>query len=129
MRLLALLTAVSLLAQAPDTTRRATFSTTTNVVVVDARVSDSNGKPVTNLAKDDFLLSEDGKPQTLLSCDLQHLESKALPAAQLKERYTAPPPPKPAPEMTPQDKPSKFQDRRLMIALIQSQSSRPPPPL
>ena len=79
MRVLALLTAISLLAQTPDVPRRATFSTTTNVVVVDVRVSDANGRPVTTLTKDDFLLSEDGKAQTLLSCDLQHLESKALP--------------------------------------------------
>jgi VWFA-related protein len=126
LRIPALLITLSLLAQTPDMPRRATFSTTTNVVVVDVRVSDSGGKPVTNLTKDDFLLSEDGKPQTLLSCDLQHLENKALPPPQLKERYTAPAPapPKAAPP-TPQDKPSQFQDRRLIVMFFDFSSMQP----
>jgi VWFA-related protein len=124
----ALFAAVSLLAQAPDTPRRATFSTTTNVVVVDVHVADGNGKPITSLTKDDFLLFEDGKQQTLLSCDVQHLESKVLPAPerQLIERNAAPAPPKSAPEVTPQDKQSKFQDRRLMILFFDFSSMQPP---
>ena len=128
LRVLALLTAVSLLAQAPDTPHRATFSTTTNVVVVDVHVSDGNGKPITSLTKDDFLLFEDGKQQTLLTCDLQHLESKALPSPerQLIERNTAPAPPKPAAESSPQDKQTKFQDRRLMIMFFDFSSMQPP---
>ncbi len=128
MRVLALLTAASLLAQAPDTPRRATFSTTTNVVVVDVHVSDASGKPITSLTKDDFLLFEDGKPQTLLTCDLQHLESKVLPSPerQLIERNKTPAPPKPAAEATPPDKQTKFQDRRLMIMFFDFSSMQPP---
>ena len=128
MRVLALLTAISLLAQTPDVPRRATFSTTTNVVVVDVRVSDANGRPVTTLTKDDFLLSEDGKAQTLLSCDLQHLESKALPTPdrQLIERSATPAKPKPAPEATPADKQMKFQDRRLIVMFFDFSSMQPP---
>jgi VWFA-related protein len=124
LRILALFVALSLLAQAPDTSRRATFSSTTNVVVVDVHVSDGNGKPITSLTKDDFLLFEDGKQQTLLSCDVQHLESKALPAPerQLIERSAAPA----APDVQPQDKQSKFQDRRLMIMFFDFSSMQPP---
>jgi VWFA-related protein len=128
LRALALLTAVSLLAQSPDTPRRATFSTTTNVVVVDVHVSDASGKPITSLTKDDFLLFEDGKQQTLLTCDLQHLETKVLPSPerQLIQRNTAPAPPKPAAESSPQDKQTKFQDRRLMIMFFDFSSMQPP---
>jgi VWFA-related protein len=128
LRILALLTAVSLLAQAPDAPRQATFSTTTNVVVVDVHVSDGNGKPITSLTKDDFQLFEDGKQQTLLSCDVQHLESKALPAPdrQLIERNATPATPKTAPDVKPPDTQSKFQDRRLMVMLFDF-SSMPPP--
>jgi VWFA-related protein len=128
LRIVALFAAVSLLAQAPDTPRRATFSTTTNVVVVDVHVADGNGKPITSLTKDDFLLFEDGKQQTLLSCDVQHLESKVLPVPerQLIERHAAPAPPKSAPEVTPLDKQSKFQDRRLMILFFDFSSMQPP---
>jgi VWFA-related protein len=119
---------MSLLAQAPDTPRRATFSSTTNVVVVDVHVADASGKAITSLTKDDFLLFEDGKQQTLLSCDVQHLESKALPAPerQLIDRSAPPAPPKPAPEITPQDKQSKFQDRRLMVMFFDFSSMQPP---
>src|SRR5690349_21753748 len=106
--------------------RRPTFSTTTSIVVVDVTVSDGNGKLVTNLTKDDFLLSEDGKPQTLLSCDLQHLATTALPAPaqQRKDQTTSPAAPQPA---TPAANPEiKFQDRRLIVIFFDFSSMQPP---
>jgi VWFA-related protein len=42
-----------------------TFSTEVNVVNVFATVRDSKGQIVRNLTKDDFTLSEDGRPQTI----------------------------------------------------------------
>ena len=36
-----------------------TFSTNVNVVVIDVRVSGRDGKPLTDLKKEDFLLFED----------------------------------------------------------------------
>jgi VWFA-related protein len=126
LRPLALLAAASLLAQTPTMSRRPTFSTTTSVVVVDVTVTGGNGKPVANLTKDDFLLLEDGKPQTLLSCDLQHLESKALPAPaqQLKDRTAAPAPPKPSAPAANSE--IKFRDRRLIVMLFDFSSMQPP---
>ena len=47
-----------------------TFSSTANVVVVDVTVTSRDGKPLTNLTKNDFLVYEDGKLQTLQGCDL-----------------------------------------------------------
>ncbi len=130
MKILAVLTIASLLlAQAPNPPR-ATFSTTTNVVVVDVTVTDSSGKPIPNLTKDDFVVLEDNKPQTLLSCDLQKLETKALPAAapELKTRdAVAPPSPKPAPAPTPATDPdTKYRDRRLIVMLFDLSSMQPP---
>ena len=75
MRFLSLLLTAAVVAQTPNTPTP-TFAITTNVVVVDVTVSARDGSPITNLAKDDFLLYEDGKQQRLLSCDLQKLESK-----------------------------------------------------
>ncbi|WP_148210014.1 VWA domain-containing protein [Candidatus Korobacter versatilis] len=40
---------------------------TTRMVSVDAVVTDKEGRPVTNLTKDDFTILEDGKPQTVAS--------------------------------------------------------------
>lgn len=126
MRLLALLIAASLLAQTPDAKRSARFSTTTSVVVVDVTVTDRAGSPVANLTKNDFLLYEDGKQQTLLTCDLQKLESAPLPPAQLKPRAveSEPPPPKtPAPASDAAS--AKYQDRRLIVMFFDLSSMQP----
>ena len=42
----------------------------TNIVRVDVTVTDRRGEPVTNLTRDDFLLTEDGAPQAIESCEL-----------------------------------------------------------
>ncbi len=128
MRFFALLMLASLLLAQTPNTHRPTFSTTTNLVVVDVTVSDSSGKPITDLTKDDFVLFEDGKPQTLLSCDLQKLETKPLPPADqtLKTRETAAPMPaqaKPAPASTDPD--AKYRDRRLIVMLFDLSSMQP----
>jgi len=132
LRFLAILSAISLVAQAPpspqnSTPRAAVFSSTTNEVVVNVTVSDGAGQPITNLTKDDFLLFEDGKPQTLLSCELQRLETKPLSAVapQLKDRTAIPAPPKP-PAIPPEDQRTKFQDRRLIIMFFDFSSMQPP---
>jgi VWFA-related protein len=44
-----------------------TFQTSSNLVVLDAVVKDHDGKPVTNLTKDDFTVLEDGVAQTIAS--------------------------------------------------------------
>ncbi len=134
MRFLALFTAAALMAQAPrppagpqnDAPRPATFSTTTNLVVVDVTVSGRDGSPITDLTKDDFLIYEDGKPQNVASCDLQKLEAKPL-AAQpsLKDRTQAPPPPKPRPVVAAGDA-QTFQDRRLIVMFFDFSSMQPP---
>jgi VWFA-related protein len=115
---------------AQDAPRPATFSTTTNLVVVDVTVSDNSGKPVTNLTKDNFLVYEDGKQQMLLSCDLQKLESSPLPppAQELKDRAAAPPaqPPKPAVQTPAASDETKLQDRRLIVMLFDLSSMQPP---
>jgi VWFA-related protein len=134
LRFLALFTAASLLAQAPrppavpesDAQHPATFSTTTNLVVVDVTVSGRDGSPVTQLTKDDFLVYEDGKPQNVASCDLQKLESKPI-ATQpaLKDRTQTPAPSRPAPQAAAGGE-QKFQDRRLMVMFFDFSSMQPP---
>jgi VWFA-related protein len=50
-------------------------------VIVDAVVSDSNGKPVSGLTADDFSITEDGKPQRVRSFDVHDFDliSESLP--------------------------------------------------
>jgi VWFA-related protein len=98
--------------------QRATFSTTTNVVVVNVSVLDRDGKPIENLTKNDFQVYENGKLQKLQAVDLQKLKSDVLPPVQqsLQQRPT----PFNPPNRAAQDSylKTKYQDRRLMVLLF-----------
>jgi len=52
-----------------------TFKLDVNRVVVDVVVTDSNGKSVSGLTKQDFSVFEDGGPQNVLSFDVHSLDS------------------------------------------------------
>lgn len=109
--------------------QRTTFSTTTNVVIVNVTVLDRNGKPIENLTKDDFELYEDGKLQKLQAVDFQHLKNTLLPSLDSPEAQ----PPPPSKGYNPdRDKAtvqntmlSKYQDRRLMVLLFDFSSMQP----
>jgi VWFA-related protein len=109
--------------------QRATFSTTTNVVIVNVTVTDRNGKPIENLAKDDFEVYEDGKLQKLQAVDFQHLKNTVLPPVDSPGAQPAPAPTGYNPE---REKAalqntmlSKYQDRRLMVMLFDFSSMQP----
>jgi len=110
-------------------TRRATFSLTTNVVIVNVSVLDHNGKPIETLTKDDFQLFEDGKPQTLQSVDLERLGTKPLPAFESAEKEFKPREPvgyNPKPDVSQEEKLTRYQDRRLIAFLFDFSSMQPP---
>ncbi len=116
-----LLAAQPLLAQTPK------FTINTNVVVVNVTVLGRDGKPIENLTRDDFLVSEDGKPQKLQAVDFQRLDNRVLPPPdQVKA-------PAPAPGYNPdRDKAaaqtglaSKYQDRRLIVLFFDFGSMQP----
>src|SRR5271165_2504795 len=101
------LLAVVLTAQ--DTQRTATFSSNTNLVVIDVYARDQSGKPITTLTKDDFIILEDGKPQAISVFELQHLDTELLPPIEDAPRTlvdrTKPAPPR-APQTPPVPTPS-----------------------
>jgi VWFA-related protein len=71
-------------ASANDTVLRVT----TRMVLVDAVVVDRAGKPVTNLTEKDFSISEDGKPQKIVSFSLhQGNKPKAQPLPPLLQPH------------------------------------------
>ena len=122
MRLIAIVLAALLATQPLAAQQRATFSTTTNVVIVNVTVLDRNGKPIENLTKDDFQVFEDGKLQKLQAVDFQRLNGQVLPPVDSPQ---AQPPPQPKGFNPEREKTalnntmlSKYQDRRLIILLF-----------
>jgi VWFA-related protein len=51
------------------------FKSIVNRVILDVVVTDTGGKPVHGLTQQDFSITEDGKPQKILSFDVHDLES------------------------------------------------------
>lgn len=49
------------------------FSATSNLVIVDVTVKDKSGKPIENLKQNDFVVTEDGKPQKISVFEFQKL--------------------------------------------------------
>ncbi|HEX4167220.1 MAG TPA: VWA domain-containing protein [Bryobacteraceae bacterium] len=129
MKRLAVISLCWLLAQ-PVTAQHATFSTTTNFVVVNVSVLDRSGKPVEGLKPSDFQVYEDGKLQKLQSVDYQHLSNSALPPVEKTLQEREPPAPKgynPEAEKAEKhsDLASKYQDRRLIVMLFDFSSMQP----
>ena len=98
-------------------TGAAKFSTTANLVIELVTVKDKSGKPLDNLTAQDFILTENGVPQTISFCEFQKLED-LTPASDIPE-----PPPTIAPvlqKLTPvQIAPERpgdlhYRDRRLL---------------
>jgi VWFA-related protein len=91
---------------------------TVNLVQVDAVVTDSHDKPVTNLKKEDFVLLQDGKPQTITYFNFVSTarDTTVRPTSAPKQGTTpgqkAPPPPPPPPRGL---KPSQV---RRAVALV-----------
>jgi VWFA-related protein len=54
-----------------------TLKVTSNEVLVDVRVTDRKGNPVTNLKQSDFKVYEDGVPQRINSFDLENVQKLA----------------------------------------------------
>ena len=63
-------------AQAPGTT----FKSGLELVVVNVVVRDKDGKLVRGLGRGDFVVLEDGKPQTVSSFDFEEIENASLPS-------------------------------------------------
>lgn len=90
----ALIASALLGAQAPPPAaqQQPTFRAATNLVRVDVTVLDKHGKPLTDLTRDDFAVSEDGIPQTIeafrfLETDGQPTDDLSLPIRSREHAY------------------------------------------
>ncbi len=109
--LITLLMAFTLAAQQPDEVP--VFRTSANLVIITVFVRDRNGKPLTGLKKEDFVLSENGKPQTISVFDFQQLTpgpKEAAPGAVAVEAQPAA-----RAESGPPPGRARFRDRRLLV--------------
>ena len=124
-KLIALATVFVAFEQVPA---QVTFTSETKLVIVNVTVKDKMGIPVSNLKKEDFEITEDGKKQGVDVFEFEKLSSDLLPAVpddsgapkQLEERVAPKPAPKPAPvaatpaAVTGSLETSKRKDRRLL---------------
>jgi VWFA-related protein len=81
------------LAAAPRQAEKPTFPAGTEVVTVDVVVTDRDGRPVTDLRKEDFTVTEDGKPQEIVAFDAIHRPAPAATEAPAPAAVAAPPAP------------------------------------
>jgi len=106
-----------------------TFSSSANLVIIDANVRDKSGKVIPDLSKNDFTILEDGKPQMVSVFEFQKLEGDTLlppvPAVKPAADATAPKAaalavttPKAAPTSTASTPVIRYQDRRLIAMLF-----------
>lgn len=116
----------------------ATFKTSSNLVILNVTVKDKSGKLLDKLKKDDFVVLEDGKPQTISVFDLEKLGNDLLPPIEpepkvLKTRDPAgakpaavPAAPKPAAEVKqPTPAQVRHQDRRLLAMFFDFSTMQP----
>lgn len=126
-----LVTAAFLLAQEPQPSVK--LSVTTNLVIVNVDVRDRDGKPIEGLKAEDFVVTEDGKPQKISVFEYQRLETDVpAPApsikAEAKREPTATKTERPVPkkEITPSAPGQvRYRDRRLLVLFFDF-SSMPP---
>jgi VWFA-related protein len=128
LKYLAIVVTAALLAAQLSSQQTATFSTTANVVTVNVTVTSRDGKSIANLTSSDFLVYEDGKLQSLQSCELQKLENKPLepilPAKTLQTREAPrPATAAPAPEAPPAK--ADLRDHRLIVMLFDISTMQP----
>ena len=114
---------------APAADGTVTFRTNTQLVVETVIVKDKNGKPIEGLTAKDFVITEDGVPQTIQFCEFQKLDAapdtSVTPPAAPAGAITVPPVTRSqiTPE-TPGD--IRYRDKR-MLAIYFDMTSMPIP--
>jgi VWFA-related protein len=107
------------------------FSTITQLVVETVIVKDKNGKPIEGLTAKDFIITEDGTPQTIQFCEFQKLDAPEGPDAAGAPAPVTPPPSNVTSVTRGQIKPEppgdiRYRDKRMM-AMYFDMASMPVP--
>src|SRR5579872_4988375 len=72
---------------APGTKKMFQFEASSNLVIETVSLKDKSGNPVEGLKATDFVVMEDGKPQTVKFFEFQKLENEAAPAPEPGRRW------------------------------------------
>ena len=66
---------------APIAAQQPTFRAGTRLIVEEVTVKDKDGKPIEGLTAKDFIVTEDGEPQTISFVEFQRLSNSSEPSA------------------------------------------------
>jgi VWFA-related protein len=124
-KFLDLLLAVSLLCSYLPSQTDYTFHAETEVVLVNVTVRDKTGNFVRDLKPEDFQIKEDGKPQQVVSFDIENTDAiPAMDVAQAKP-FASSPASAPASAVPPPAAPVEFKDRRLIVLFFDLSGMEP----
>jgi VWFA-related protein len=112
----------------PGSAQTPTFQTSTQLVIETVSVKDKSGKSIDNLTAKDFIITEDGAPQTIRFFEYQKMQETALEAPIPAQSSRAAPLARlPKTQIAPESPGSvKYHDRRL-LALYFDMSAMPVP--
>ncbi len=114
-----------------NTTQQPTFRSGTRLVVQTVTVKDRDGKPIEGLTAKDFVITEDGEPQSIAFVEYQRLEN---PGQTTASANAVPPPAAAQPDAAPAPAPpssatpsidARYRNRRLLV-LYFDQTALPP---
>jgi VWFA-related protein len=103
-----------------------TFKTETELVLVNVVARDKQGNLVQDLKREDFIILEDGKPQTVSSFDDEHIDSAPLPtiAGPGQQSITGQPVPS-KPILTVKDADEALSNKRVIVLFFDLSSMNP----
>jgi VWFA-related protein len=103
------------------------FKVASELVLVNVVARDKQGKPVTDLKRDDFTILEDGKPQHIASFDFENLDATPLTASSGPTQATVEGKPAPAakPVLTRKDAEEALSNRRVIVLFFDLSSMGP----
>ncbi len=103
-----------------------TFKTETELVLVNVVAHDNKGNLVQDLKREDFIILEDGKPQTVSSFDYEHIDSDPMPSTAGLGQQSVTEQPMPAkPILTAKDAEEALSNKRVIVLFFDLSSMNP----
>jgi len=111
--------------QAPARQTDFKFKVATEIVLVNVVARDKQGKPVSDLKKEDFTLLEDGKAQQIASFDSENLDTTPAASAGPSQQTVNEQPAPPKPILSRQDAEEALNNKRVIVLFFDLTSLQP----